>query len=116
MLSPADTRLLDDWGKALNDTFRKSVGIMHVGSSLTITDWRDIDVRIIMRDKDFARLKKSITVRRLNLMLTLWGQRVTGLPIDCQVQSMELANNKYPWPEHRRNPIGLRDSDGDEGA
>lgn len=115
-LGPAEVRLLDDWGNALRQTFPNAVGIMHVGSSMTRPDYRDIDVRVILHDADHKALGQGINYRRLNLMLTLWGRRVTGLPIDCQVQSMKLANSLYPSSEHPRNPLGLRDANGEEGA
>ena len=120
-LGPADVRLLDDWGKALRQTFPTAFGAYLVGSAMTRADYRDIDVRIIMPDADHKALGEFLNYRRLNLMLTLWGQRVTGLPIDCQVQSQTLANTKYPMSaddklHHPRNPLGLRDSDGIEGA
>lgn len=115
-LGPADVRLLDDWGKALRSTFPTAFGAYHVGSSMIRKDYRDIDVRIIMPDDDFAALAAVVAPRRLNLMLTLWGQRVTGLPVDCQVQPQTLANEQYPGREHPRNPLGVRDAAGIEGA
>lgn len=79
-------------------------------------DWRDIDVRIMLRNDDFATLATVIKPRRLNLMLTLWGRQVTGLPIDCQIQSAATANDRYPTDKHPRNMLGMRDSEGEEGA
>lgn len=116
MLGPADVRLLDDWGKALRNAFPQAFGAYLVGSAMTRVDPRDIDVRIILPDDVFASLAAAIQPRRLNLMLTLWGRQVTGLPIDCQVQPQELANRLYPSAQHPRNPLGLRDTDGIEGA
>lgn len=113
-LGPAEVRLLDDWGKALRQTFPDALGAYLVGSAMTRADYRDIDVRIIMHDKDHAKLAASINVRRLHLMLTLWGRQVTGLNIDCQTQSMTLANSQYGGQP--RNPLGVRDADGVEGA
>lgn len=115
-LGPATIRLLDDWGKALRATFPDAFGSYLVGSAMTKANPRDIDVRIILPDDSFARLQEGLTIRRLNLMLTLWGERVTGLPVDCQVQQQSFANATYPSPEHPRNPLGLRDSTGTEGA
>lgn len=115
-LGPADVRLLDDWGEAIHSAFPEAIGVYLVGSSMVRKDWRDIDVRIVLRDADFTALSGVIRPRRLNLMLTLWGRQVTGLPIDCQVQAMSWANERYPTPKHPRNPLGGRTSEGVEGA
>lgn len=113
-LDIAAVRLLDDWGKALRSAFPTAFGPYHVGSSFKgAGTWRDVDVRIILPDPDFDCLAAIIRPRRLNLMLTLWGRQVTGLPVDCQVQAQSWANEKYPHP---RNPLGLRGDTGDEGA
>jgi hypothetical protein len=115
-LGPAEVRLLDDWGKALRDAFPDALGVYLVGSSMVRPDYRDIDVRIMLHDETFAHLQAGMAVRRLNLMLTLWGRQVTGLNIDCQVQQRTFANEHYPPPNHPRNPLGLRGSEGIEGA
>lgn len=116
MLGPAEVRLLDDWGNALRQAFPTAFGAYHVGSSMKSADWRDIDVRIILPDTDYISLAAVVKPRRLNLMLTIWGQRVTGLPIDCQLQPQSFANDNYPSAEHPRNPLGRRDAEGIEGA
>ncbi len=115
-LGPSEMRLLDDWGNAVRSAFPDAFGVFLVGSSLVRKDWRDIDVRVILRDTDFDALTAVMRPRRLNLMLTLWGGRVTGLPIDCQVQAMTWANKLYPSSEHPRNSLGVRDCEGVEGA
>lgn len=115
-LGPAEVRLLDDWGVALISAFPNAVGVFLVGSSMIRKDWRDIDVRIMLHDQEFNAITAVMRPRRLNLMLTLWGRQVTGLPIDCQVQAMTWANAQYPWPKHPRNALGFRDDEGTEGA
>lgn len=115
-LGPAHVRLLDDWGKALRTAFPDAFGAYLVGSALTRPNYRDIDVRIILPDTTFDHLEAAMKPRRLNLMLTLWGQQVTGLNIDCQVQRQSFSQATYPLREHPRNPLGLRDVEGDEGA
>ena len=65
-------------------------------------DYRDVDVRILLADDVYDAL--PIMPHYLNLTLSLWGQRVTGLPIDCQVQRMTDANEEFPFA---RNAIGL---------
>ena len=115
-LGPADVRLLDDWGEALRETFPTAYGAYLCGSAMKRSDYRDIDVRIIMPDDEYEALAGVVKPRRLNLMLTLWGQRVTGLPVDCQVQPVTFANDTYPGPDHPRRPLGRSDTNGIEGA
>ena len=114
-LDPASLRLLDDWGAAVRSSFPSSFGPFHVGSSFRGGDgtWRDVDVRVILNDADYNALAAVMKPKRLNLMLTLCGRQVTGLPIDCQVQAQSWANERYPHP---RSALGLRDDNGDEGA
>ena len=114
-LGPAEVRLLDDWAKALREMFPTALGVLHVGSSVTRPGYRDIDVRIVLHDSDFTTMRLVLRPRRLNLALTLWGQRVTGLPVDCQVQPLSKSN-EYPHTEHPVRPLGNRDSEGMEGA
>lgn len=114
-LGPAEVRLLDDWAKALREMFPDALGVLHVGSSLTRADWRDIDVRVVLPDSNFETLRLVMRPRRLNLALTLWGQRVTGLPIDCQIQPL-AKSSEYPHVQCPVRPLGCRDSEGVEGA
>lgn len=104
-------RLIEDWGRTLRRMFH---GVMpyQVGSSTQHGGYRDVDVRIIMADDAHARLAAIVAIPRLNVTLSLWGQQVTGLPIDCQVQQMTAANEQYH--AHRRNPLGLSHWDTDE--
>ena len=106
-LTIAQTQILHDWGVRLRVMFRGAV-LYHVGSSTQRTGWRDVDVRLILPDKDHARLTKSVDVHLLNVAVSLWGERVTGLPIDFQVQQMTAANEEFG--HSFRNPIGLGDA------
>ncbi len=84
-----------------------------VGSAAQGLPWRDIDVRLILPDRRFAELTEADPDEEqappeprhmaLNVAFTVWGQRVTGLPIDFQFQSMTVAND-YPGS---RIPLGL---------
>lgn len=80
-----------------------------VGSALDRADFRDIDIRVLMADKDFDRLsrKRSDVIRFLNRAFSTWGQRETGLPIDFQIQRQTEANEQFP--NKPRNPMGTRD-------
>lgn len=83
------------------------VGLMLVGSSLTRQDYRDVDLRMILFDEDFAaRFPNSGWLMLANAAMSDWLATTTGLPIDFQFQSMTEANS----PEHDgkgRHPLGL---------
>lgn len=101
----SDFHLLEAWARELRLMFPSHVPYQ-VGSSLTTKQYRDVDVRLIVTDAEWIDLAAVLDIRRLNLTVTLWGQRVTGLPIDFQLQSMTDAD----VPEHgKRNALGLRD-------
>jgi hypothetical protein len=74
----------------------------HVGSSLSSKTWRDVDVRLILPDDEFAerfgKLESAEVNRRLGavtLAFAALGEKMTGLPIDFQIQTMSYANGKY---------------------
>lgn len=92
---------LRDWGRVLYE----STGVMPylVGSALTRPDWRDVDVRLIVDTAPGAYFGPWLDDRRGNFLLSLWGQQATGLPIDCQIQSLHEAN-QY---DGRRHALGL---------
>lgn len=103
-LTVAQTDLLNDWGRTLAAMFNGDHA-MHVGSSLERADWRDVDVRMVVLDDDkHAALKAAVNIARLNLVVSLWGQQVTGLPIDFQVQD-SVENAEYH--SRRRNALGI---------
>lgn len=89
-----------------------SLGVYLVGSCLTRKDYRDVDVRCIMRDEDFEReFPKNEHGHRprymlLCLSISAWFRHVTGLPVDFQFQKMTPANERYPSREHPRNALG----------
>ena len=101
-----DFRLLNDWCKIVNEMFSQDAafGCYQVGSSLTTPDYRDIDIRLIMADDVYAARYDDLKRKYLNLAVSLWGQKVTGLPIDFQIQPQTLANELYPGG--RRHAIG----------
>ena len=74
----------------------------HVGSSLKVKDWRDVDVRLIMPDDEFVQRFGSIHASHVDprfaavtLAFSALGSQMTGLPIDFQIQSQTHANAKY---------------------
>lgn len=75
----------------------------HVGSSLFSKDFRDVDVRLILDDADFAGRFGTIQSAEVNpklaaitLAFCALGKQMTGLPIDFQIQTLSHANDKYP--------------------
>ena len=99
----------------VNAAFR-SYGCYVVGSSLERADWRDVDVRMIMSDEEFAKLFPDASLvtaswefdPRWLLMTTALSahlSKASGLPIDFQFQPQTFANERHKGP---RNAIGLR--------
>ena len=79
------------------------IGLVLVGSSLERRDYRDVDLRYILDDEDFAaRFPNPAWLRLTNASLSDWLSKATGLDIDFQFQSMTEAN-EYPG---RRHPVG----------
>jgi hypothetical protein len=87
-------------------------GCYLVGSALERPDWRDIDVRLIMGDDEFAKLfpdagdNWEFDARWLLLTTSLsaWLSAQTGLPVDFQFQPQTHANARHKGP---RNALGL---------
>lgn len=79
-----------------------------VGSALKSTDWRDVDVRLILADDEFDRQIGDCTQphclnlkwNALCLSFSALGQRMTGLPIDFQIDQRTEANERYTGPRH----------------
>jgi len=97
---------LDEACKAITEAFQEPPYL--VGSVMQRPDFRDVDVRLILRDKKYDRLKDRewglfgfVTSRHL--------QTATGLPVDFQVQRQTEANERYAGQP--RNPIGCRTFD-----
>lgn len=103
-LSVTELPLLRAWGDQVRLMFWGTMPYQ-VGSSLLRPDWRDVDVRLML-DAGYVALHHGVLdVYYLNLSVSLWGQKVTGLPIDFQVQDLHSANIDYP--DLRRDPIGI---------
>lgn len=94
---------LREFGEYLRDAFGEMP--YHVGSSLREkSGWRDVDVRIMLEDADYAALGLGDPDRpqenrkwvALTLAWSAFGHALTGLPIDFQVQQRSWANEKCP--------------------
>lgn len=106
-LSPPEFFVLEEWGKTLRRAFGRPPYL--VGSVERGEPWRDVDVRLMLPDEEYAVLlgDQPRRVVALNVAMSIWGQRVTGLPIDFQFQDTTNTNAEYG--SQTRNPLGLRD-------
>lgn len=72
-----------------------------VGSALKSKTWRDVDVRVILADEDYAiqgfgRPGHANAKRvALELAFAALGKHMTGLPIDFQIQQRTDANARF---------------------
>lgn len=88
-------------------------GCYLVGSALERPDWRDIDLRFIMSDEEFAALFPDAGQHwehdaRWLLLITSISERlsrITGLPIDFQIQPQTHANERH---KGLRSAMGLK--------
>lgn len=98
--------LLEEWACSITAAF--GVHPYLVGSVARAEAWRDVDVRLMLDDDVYAQLTNWRTQQAaaLNVAMSLWGQRATGLPIDFQFQRTSEANEKH---NGIRNPLGLRE-------
>lgn len=92
---------LTKFGEIVRDYFGHEC--YHVGSSLTTKDWRDVDVRLILPDDEFAarfgRDRSAETNPKLGaitLAFAALAKQMTGLPVDFQIQPVSHANERYP--------------------
>lgn len=81
---------LRDWGDDVLAMFAAKPWI--VGSVTRGPGWRDVDVRLILTDKRHRKLSRQVSIPRLNMTVSVWGQQATGLPIDFQVQAQSVAD------------------------
>jgi hypothetical protein len=100
---------LDIFGHIICDVFGHSAYL--VGSSLGSRDYRDVDIRVILDDDEFeamfgtkefpmAMSAGSAKWRGLCLAFSVLGEKMTGLPIDFQIQPQTRANKLYAGPRN----------------
>lgn len=84
-----------------------------VGSALERQDWRDVDVRLLLDDAQFARefpdahldhWEHDVKWLVVTTAIAGWLSKVTGLPVDFQIQPQTRANARHSG---RRNAVGL---------
>lgn len=96
--------------QALTEAFGYNIYL--VGSALERRDFRDVDVRCILDDEDFARLfpacgnapQHCASWSLLSAAISEWLRARTGLPIDFQFQAQTKANAENDGP---RSALGL---------
>lgn len=83
-----------------------------VGSVLQRADFRDIDLRLILDDDEFAAMVPTEEIGLLlNIALSTLVAQSAGLAwqIDFQIQQQTAANEEFAGAgEHPRNPMGMR--------
>lgn len=84
-----------------------------VGSALRTKQWRDVDVRLMMLDKEYKAWGfGDPTVAHTNgkwvgltMAFSALGKQLTGLPVDFQIQQTSHANKVYS--KQVRSCLGL---------
>lgn len=104
----SEQQLLADWAVYVEQLFNGE-SVYQVGSSVASSvskePARDVDMRVMLKPRDFKALQKIINVDRLGVAISIWGQKVTGMPIDFQVQDVDYANEHH---KGRRSAVGIR--------
>lgn len=95
-------------------------GPMLVGSVMERSDYRDVDVRVILADKQFDKMFPKAIVHDdagahtddrwtfLCAAISHWLTEVSGLNVDFQIQRMTQANAHEAYQGKFRNPLGTR--------
>jgi hypothetical protein len=102
---------LDQFARIAQDFF-EGYGCYLVGSAVHCKQWRDVDVRLILSDEEYERWgfgkpddsHQNAKWVAASLAFSELGRKMTGLPIDFQIQQQSDANTKYPG---QRNYLGL---------
>lgn len=84
-----------------------------VGSAAKGKVWRDVDVRLILDDEVYEKWElgdpsftnHSARWTALCMAFSALGAKMTGLPIDFQIQQFTRANELYK--EGPRHPLGM---------
>lgn len=102
--------LLNQMCVIINDAFG-DYGCYLVGSALTKREYRDVDVRFIMKDQKYDQLFGTNLPAHMNPLwsllctsISLFLSTHTGLPVDFQIQQMTRANAEN---DGERHPLGV---------
>lgn len=90
-----------EFGQKIADAFGEIP--YQVGSSLISKKWRDVDIRLILSDEDYEKMDlgdpkypwHNAKWQSLILAYSALGGKMTGLPIDFQIQQRTYANEKF---------------------
>lgn len=93
------------FGRMVNDAFGSYPYL--VGSASRGKQWRDIDVRLILDDEKYEELfgmvdhpyQRTKKLNSLTMAFCELGRKLTGLPIDFQIQKQSIANRAFPHQE-----------------
>lgn len=114
-IGSAESTLLRHFGQLIHDAWGES-GYLVGSSQITGPGFRDVDVRVMVTNEEFARMFPGTpwqSGRRHNdpcwraqmLAWAMLGRQLTGLPIDFQVERQ--TESDALWPTQPRNPLGL---------
>lgn len=104
--------LLDLFGSVVWDAFGSPPCL--VGSAVASKAWRDVDVRLILGDDDFAAMFGAFPPPHggkwaaLCMAFSALGKQMTGLPVDFQIQQQTDANANHQGPRHALGLIEAR--------
>lgn len=106
--------LLDEFGSQVWAAFGSPPYL--VGSALHGKQWRDVDVRVILTDEEYAHwglgdprdTHRNARWVSLVLAYSALGKAITGLPIDFQIQQQTRANAECPGPRSALGIVPLR--------
>lgn len=107
-LSPRQLFLLDEACKPIKKAFGHCPYLVGSAASLERKGYRDVDVRLILFDKEYDKLNKAVgqdAIIFLGLSIGEYLASRTGLPIDFQIQRATEANAKH---DGHRNALGTR--------
>jgi hypothetical protein len=102
--------LLEDFAEHVRNFFGETPYL--VGSVLQSKLWRDVDIRVILSDEEYASIGLGNPKEPFNnskwislcLAFSALGKQMTGLPIDFQVQQLSYANEQF---KGLRSALGL---------
>jgi hypothetical protein len=91
---------LNAFAEWVNLAFGDAFGVYLVGSAARSKQWRDVDVRLILPDEEYASLfgKPRVPVQAgplyalLCAAISSLGKEMTGLPIDFQIDQQTEVN------------------------
>jgi len=92
---------LDEFARQLYYVFQATPYM--VGSSVHKKKWRDVDIRILLTKKEWDKFGfGKVEEEHQNgkwcaycMAFSELGRKITGLPIDFQIQELDDANKKY---------------------